>query len=125
MCIFVVLNFFLGSLLKHDDMTLLAHPHPRVSFLPISAAAQGTPAGTIYGYILYSDHRPVPGARVVVESPNTGATRDVVSNQQGVYSVPALPAALTTSRSMPTDSRPFTSGASCSKPTNRRAWISG
>ncbi len=58
--------------------------------LPISAAAQGTPAGTIYGYILDPDHRPVPGTRVVVESTNTGATRDIVSNQQGLYSVPAL-----------------------------------
>ena len=58
--------------------------------LPIAAAAQGTPAGTIYGYALDPDHRPVPGARIVVESTNTGATRDVVSNQQGLYSVPAL-----------------------------------
>ncbi|MGB8768202.1 MAG: TonB-dependent receptor [Candidatus Korobacteraceae bacterium] len=58
--------------------------------LPIAAAAQGTPAGTIYGYILDPDHRPVPSARVVVQSINTAATRDVVSNQQGIYSVPAL-----------------------------------
>ena len=58
--------------------------------LPIAAAAQGTPAGTIYGYVLDPDHRPVPGARIVVESTNTGATRDVVPNQQGFYSVPAL-----------------------------------
>jgi len=33
----------------------------------------------------------VPGVRVVVESANTGATRNVVSNQQGLFSVPALP----------------------------------
>ena len=58
--------------------------------LPIAAAAQGTPAGTIYGYILDPHHLPLPGARVVVESTNTGATRDVVSNHQGLYSVPAL-----------------------------------
>jgi Carboxypeptidase regulatory-like domain/TonB dependent receptor len=32
----------------------------------------------------------VPGARVVVQSANTGATRTVSSNQQGEYSVPAL-----------------------------------
>ncbi len=43
--------------------------------LPIAAAAQGTPAGTIYGYVLDPDHRPLPGARIVVEDPNTGATR--------------------------------------------------
>ena len=34
---------------------------------------------------------PCPGAHIVVESTNTAATRDVVSNQQGLYSVPALP----------------------------------
>ena len=59
--------------------------------LPIAAAAQGTPAGTIYGYILDPHHLPLPGARIVVESANTGATRDVLSNHQGLYSVPALP----------------------------------
>src|SRR6266566_3971004 len=32
----------------------------------------------------------VPGARVVVQSADTGATRMVSSNQQGEYSVPAL-----------------------------------
>src|SRR5260370_38505453 len=32
----------------------------------------------------------VPGARVVVQSADTGATRTVSSNQQGEYSVPAL-----------------------------------
>jgi len=58
--------------------------------LPIAAAAQGTPAGTIYGYILDPHHLPLPGARVVVESANTAATRDVLSNHQGLYSVPAL-----------------------------------
>src|SRR5580700_3249529 len=33
----------------------------------------------------------VPGARVVVQSADTGATRAVSSNQRGEYSVPALP----------------------------------
>jgi len=33
----------------------------------------------------------VPGARVVVQSADTGATRAVSSNQQGEYSIPALP----------------------------------
>ena len=54
------------------------------------AAAQGTPAGTIYGYILDPHGLALPGARIVVESPNTGATRDTSTNQQGFYSVPAL-----------------------------------
>jgi len=60
-------------------------------FLPVAAAAQGTPAGTIYGYILDPHHLPLPGARVVVESTNTAATRDIFSNHQGLYSVAALP----------------------------------
>src|ERR1700722_11444618 len=75
-------------------------------FLPTGAAAQGTPTGTISGYIVDPTGLTVPGARVVVESANTGATgaggrvvcgecnpgatRDVFSNQQGLYSVPAL-----------------------------------
>jgi len=58
--------------------------------LILSAAAQGTPAGTLYGYILDPDHRPVPGTRVVIQSTNSGETRDTVSNQGGLYSVPAL-----------------------------------
>jgi len=58
--------------------------------LPIFAAAQGTPAGTIYGYILDPDHRPIPGVRITVQDPNTAATRTTSTNQQGFYSVPAL-----------------------------------
>src|SRR5271165_6559145 len=58
--------------------------------LPIAAAAQGTPAGSMYGYVLDPDQRPVPGARIVVEDPNTGATRGTSANQQGFYSIPAL-----------------------------------
>ena len=61
-----------------------------VLLLPVVAAAQATPAGTLYGYVLDPDHRPLPGARVTVENPNTAAVRGVVSNQQGLYSVPAL-----------------------------------
>ena len=61
-----------------------------IVLLPPSAAAQGTPTGTIAGYIIDPTRLAVPGARVVVESANTGATRDVFSNQQGLYSVPAL-----------------------------------
>jgi hypothetical protein len=59
--------------------------------LPPLAAAQGTAAGTLSGYILDPQHLDVPGAQVVVENTNTAATRSAVSNQQGLYSVPALP----------------------------------
>ncbi len=65
-----------------------------VLLLPLVAAAQATPAGTFYGYVLDPDHRPLPGARVTVENPSTAAVRGVVSNQQGLYSVPALPPGL-------------------------------
>ncbi|HVO60644.1 MAG TPA: TonB-dependent receptor [Terriglobales bacterium] len=58
--------------------------------LPILAAAQGTPAGTIYGYVLDPDQRPIPGVRITIEDPNTAATRTTSTNQQGFYSVPAL-----------------------------------
>ena len=43
--------------------------------LPILAAAQGTPAGTIYGYVLDPDQRPIPGVHISIEDPNTAATR--------------------------------------------------
>ncbi len=58
--------------------------------LPSVAAAQGTPAGTVYGYILDPHGLAVPGARIVVADPNTGATRGASTNQQGFYSIPAL-----------------------------------
>src|ERR1700691_6342485 len=61
-----------------------------IVLLPPSAAAQGTPTGTIAGYIIDPTRLAVPGARVVVESANTGTTRDVFSNQRGLYSMPAL-----------------------------------
>ena len=61
-----------------------------VLLLPIVAAAQGTPAGTHLR--LRPRSRPSPAARRARRrrESNTGATRDVVSNQQGFYSVPAL-----------------------------------
>jgi hypothetical protein len=59
--------------------------------VPSEAPAQGTPAGTISGHVVDPQGRAVSGARVVVASAETGATRGVFSNLQGVYSVPALP----------------------------------
>ena len=58
--------------------------------LPIVAAAQGTPAGTIYGYVLDPDHRPIPETRIIIDDPKNGASRNTLTNQQGFYSVPAL-----------------------------------
>src|ERR1700680_1872768 len=42
------------------------------------------------GLITDPSNLAVPGARVVVQSADTAATRAVSSNQQGEYSVPAL-----------------------------------
>jgi len=58
--------------------------------MSVAAAAQGTPTGTISGYVFDPAGLAVPGASVAVASVNTGATRVVVSNRQGFYSVPAL-----------------------------------
>ncbi len=44
----------------------------------------------ISGLISDPSHRAVVNAAVVVQSPETGVTRAVLSNQQGEYSVPAL-----------------------------------
>jgi len=58
--------------------------------LPVVAAAQGTAAATLYGYIFDPTHRAIPGARIVVDDPNTDASRTTSTNQQGFYSAPAL-----------------------------------
>jgi len=58
--------------------------------LTLPAVAQGTPTGTLYGYVLDPDHRVVPGTRIVIESANSGETHNAVSNSDGLYSVPAL-----------------------------------
>ena len=58
--------------------------------LVLPAAAQGTPTGTLYGYVLDPDQRVVPGTRIAVESANSGETHNAVTNSDGLYSVPAL-----------------------------------
>lgn len=54
------------------------------------AAAHGTPAGTISGFILDPQNLAEPGANVIVDSPQMAATRSVTSNGEGAYSVPTL-----------------------------------
>ena len=56
----------------------------------MTAAGQGTPTGTISGYILDPRRLAVPGARVIADSPAMAATSSVTSNRQGAYSVPAV-----------------------------------
>jgi len=92
--------------------------------LPIIAAAQGTPAGSMCGYILDPDQRPVAGAHIVVEDPNTDATRNTLTKQPDFYSIPALQPAPTISPSRPTVSPPFTRMEWYSKPTSIHALMS-
>ena len=59
--------------------------------LASTALAQGT--GEITGTITDTSGGIVPGASVSVTNMATGAARHVISNDAGVYSVPALPPA--------------------------------
>jgi carboxypeptidase family protein len=58
--------------------------------LPLTAAGQGAPTGTISIYILDPSGLAVPGGRGIVDIPTMAATRSVTSNGQGANSVPAL-----------------------------------
>jgi hypothetical protein len=55
----------------------------------ITALAQSNYA-VVRGSILDPQHRPVAGARVHITSGNTGAEREVVSNNTGLYEIPGL-----------------------------------
>ena len=58
--------------------------------LPLTAAGQGTPTGTISGYIFDPHGLAAPGARVIVDSPQMTTTRSRSSNGQAAYSLLAL-----------------------------------
>src|SRR5882762_6182081 len=58
------------------------------SFLCLPCSAQT--AGVITGEIRDSTGAVIPGATVTVQNHSTNALRTVVSNDSGVYSVPAL-----------------------------------
>ena len=62
--------------------------------LDTGAVGQGTPTGTILGYILDPYGLAVPGAQVIVDRPTMATTRSVTSNEQGACSVPALMSSL-------------------------------
>jgi len=69
------------------------HPQCRLAFV-ITALLAAAPLlaqnAELSGLIADPSGLAVPGARVVVQSADTGASRTVSSNQQGEYSVPAL-----------------------------------
>jgi hypothetical protein len=56
----------------------------------LAAAPLPAQNAELSGLITDPSSRAVPGARVVVQSTDSGATRTVSSNQQGEYNVPAL-----------------------------------
>lgn len=58
------------------------------SFVPSPLKAQNA---ELFGSIRDPDNLAVSGARVVLDNAATGAQRDALSNEQGVYSVTALP----------------------------------
>src|SRR5687767_10122587 len=52
--------------------------------------AQGTGGASLSGVVVDSAGGVIPGAAVVVKNNATGVTLEVVSNSEGVFSIPAL-----------------------------------
>src|SRR5512147_2536632 len=46
--------------------------------------------GTVNGRVVDQDNAVLPGVTINVKNTETGATRSTVTNEQGVYSLPAL-----------------------------------
>ena len=63
---------------------------PHLSTLSTPAFAQ-TVTGTMQGTARDTSDAVLPGVTVTIASVNTGATRDVVTNEAGFYSAPFLP----------------------------------
>src|SRR5690348_7139991 len=70
------------------------------SLLAVAAGsfAQGVQTGTIRGAVTDQQGLPVPGVTVTVTSPALQGERTVVTDAQGLYSIPALPAGAYTVR---------------------------
>lgn len=58
---------------------------------PQATRAQGTIHGGIVGQITDEAGAAVPGATVTATNINTGASREVVTNEEGLYRIPAMP----------------------------------
>jgi len=63
-----------------------------VSGLPATSFAQGVQTGTIRGVVKDQQGLPTPGVTVTATSPALQGPRSVVTDDQGLYSIPALPA---------------------------------
>ena len=59
---------------------------------PSPAAARGQQSGTLSGRLSTADRLPLPGVTVTVASESLPGTRETVSDVNGVYSIPGLPA---------------------------------
>ena len=68
--------------------------------------AQGVQTGTIRGVVKDQQGLPTPGVTVTVTSPALQGPRSVVTDTQGLYSIPALPAGTSTVSSSCRGSRP-------------------
>src|SRR5580658_2949098 len=84
----VILGLALG--MRHGIGRFLAHRHAFVITALLAAAPLLAQNAELSGLVTDPSGLAVPGARVVVQSADTDATRTVSSNQQGEYSVPAL-----------------------------------
>jgi outer membrane receptor protein involved in Fe transport len=60
-------------------------------FVPLAAAAQGVQTGTVTGTVKSTDGVAIADAAVVVTSPALQGERTVVTDVNGVYSLPGLP----------------------------------
>jgi hypothetical protein len=63
-----------------------------ISGVPATSFAQGVQTGTIRGVVKDQQGLPTPGVTVTATSPSLQGPRSVVTDEQGLYSIPALPA---------------------------------
>ena len=63
-----------------------------ISGVPHTSFAQGVQTGTIRGVVKDQQGLPTPGVTVTATSPALQGPRSVVTDEQGLYSIPALPA---------------------------------
>jgi hypothetical protein len=61
------------------------------ALVPVAASAQGVQTGTLTGAVKTTDGLPLPEAIVVVTSPSHQGERAVMTDVNGMYSLPALP----------------------------------
>src|SRR5687768_8885573 len=62
-----------------------------LALIPATLLAQGVQTGTLTGTVTSIDGASIPGAAVVVTSPALQGERAVVTDVNGVYSIPSLP----------------------------------